>query len=61
MTPTERLTSREVCARLGIHPSTLSRWVKEGRIRPDYQFPGPRGAFLFTPDEVTRATGDSAA
>jgi putative resolvase len=32
--PSERLLRpREVCRRLGISYSTLSRWVREGRIR----------------------------
>lgn len=28
------LTQKEICARTGIHPATLSRWIKGGRKVP---------------------------
>lgn len=46
------LTSREVCARLGIDRSTLTRWVQAGRITPAQKLPGLRGAYLFTADAL---------
>lgn len=50
----DALASIEVCAELGIDRSTLSRWVAAGRITPSYRLPGPKGAFLFSRDEVER-------
>ena len=47
MTTPNLLTSTEVCDRLGIDRSTLSRWVAAERIRPEMKMPGIRGAFLF--------------
>lgn len=44
------ITSREVCKRLGIDRSTLTRWVAAGRVKPAQKLPGLRGAYLFTAD-----------
>lgn len=52
--PSTNLTSAAVCEEYGCDRSTLSRWVKEGFIEPAIQFPGQRGPFLFSPDEVRR-------
>lgn len=52
------LTSADTCAELAIDRSTLSRWVASERITPAYKMPGPRGAFLFAPDEVARVKGE---
>lgn len=48
------LATTQVAERLGIERSTLSRWVKEGRITYAMRLPGPKGAFLFAPAEVER-------
>lgn len=53
-TATDALTSAQVCDRFGCDKSTLSRWVKDGFIRPAMQLPGPTGAFLFAAAEVAR-------
>lgn len=53
-TPSQALTAAAVCEEFGCDRSTLSRWVKDGFIKPAFQFPGERGAFLFSPDEVRR-------
>jgi len=45
---TPLIPSAEVCRRLGIDRSTLSRWVAAGKITPAMKLDGPRGAFLFT-------------
>lgn len=50
--PADLLTSAEVCERLGIDRSTLSRWVQVGRIQPAVKMPGIRGAFLFEPRAI---------
>jgi predicted site-specific integrase-resolvase len=46
--------SAELCERLGINRSTLSRWVKDGTATPAMRLPGKTGAFLFTEAEVIR-------
>jgi len=48
------LTSREACAILRIDRSTLSRWVRAGKVRPAMKLPGTRGASLFTPRAIER-------
>lgn len=48
------LTSAEVCATLGVHRATLSRWVAAGKLRPAFKLNGERGAFLFRPADVAR-------
>lgn len=55
------LTSAEVCERLNIDRSTLSRWVASGRITPALKMPGIRGPFLFDPAEVERLAEAGAA
>jgi excisionase family DNA binding protein len=46
--------SAEACQILGIHGSTLGRWVKAGRITPVTQLPGTNGAMLFARADVER-------
>jgi predicted site-specific integrase-resolvase len=54
-TPTpELIASIDVCKRLGIDRSTLSRWVQTGRATPAMRLGAGRGAFLFTAAEVDR-------
>lgn len=53
--PTPRyIGSAEVCERLEIDRSTLSRWVALGRIAVAMRLPGHNGAMLFDPAEVER-------
>lgn len=61
MTSPTLLHSAEVCERLNIDRSTLSRWVAAGRIVPATKLPGLRGPFLFDPAEVERVRGGEAA
>jgi hypothetical protein len=49
---TELLASAEVCERIGIDRSTLSRYVALGRIQPAHRLPGRTGAMLFAPADV---------
>lgn len=37
----------DTCAILAIDRSTLSRWVKDGRIAPTLRLPGKTGAMIF--------------
>ena len=50
----DMLGPADVCERLGIDRSTLTRWVKAGKIVPAMKLPGLRGAHVFTADEVER-------
>lgn len=47
--------SAEVCQRLGIDRSTLTRRVARGEMTPVQKLPGHTGAFLFEAAEVERA------
>jgi len=51
---TTSMTSGQVSQVLKVHQSTLSRWVRDGRIQPSQKLPGLRGAFLFDVSEVER-------
>lgn len=46
------LTTDEVCTLLDATPSTVSRWVRSGRLAPVRKLPGIRGAYLFDPAQV---------
>ena len=59
MPTNDLLTSAEVCERLSIDRSTLSRWVSSDRLKPAMKLPGRRGAFLFSPTDVDRLTAAS--
>jgi predicted site-specific integrase-resolvase len=59
MPPTRDLIgSAEACQILGIHGSTLGRWVKAGRIAPVTQLPGANGAMLFSRSDVLRLAAE---
>lgn len=42
----------EVCRRLGIHASTVSRWVKAGDLTPVHKMPTKNGAYLFRSEDI---------
>ncbi|MDP9222276.1 MAG: helix-turn-helix domain-containing protein [Actinomycetota bacterium] len=50
--------SAEACTILGVHGSTLGRWVKAGRITPVTQLPGANGAMLFARADVLRLAAE---
>lgn len=50
--PTDLLATVQVCERVGIDRSTLSRYVQLGRIEPALRLPGRNGAMLFDPSDV---------
>lgn len=54
------LGTAEVCRRLKVNKSTLTRWVRSKRIAAAQQLPGKNGAFLFHPDEVERVRAELA-
>lgn len=57
MTHLTLLSTLQACERIGFDRSTLSRWIKDGTAQPAMRLPGKTGAYLFTPDEVTRLAG----
>lgn len=46
------LPSSEVCKRLNISNSTLSRWVGAGRLTPHLKGQGIRGQMWFWPRDI---------
>ena len=52
--------SAEVCERLRIDRSTLTRRVARGEITPVQKLPGETGAYLFEAGEVARAEAEQA-
>lgn len=52
--------SAHACAALGVDRSTLTRWVKAGKIAPVGKI-GRHGAYVFTEDTVNRAAAERAS
>jgi predicted site-specific integrase-resolvase len=46
-TQSDLIGSTESCRILKIHPATLGRWVKTGKITPAHKLPTKNGAYLF--------------
>ena len=59
----ELLTTAQVADQLGRSVSFINSAAAEGRIKPQYQLPGTKGARLYHPAEVERfaATLNGAA
>jgi excisionase family DNA binding protein len=53
--------SAEVCERLGIDKSTLSRWVAAGKLSPAHRIGKGRGIALFDPADVDALTPPTPA
>ena len=49
------LSMKRACERLGVHPNTLRRWIKEGRVRAVRT---PKGRFRIPEEEVLRLVGE---
>nr|MDO8079938.1 IS607 family transposase [Candidatus Freyarchaeota archaeon] len=49
------LNMKKACERLGVHPNTLRRWIKEGKVRAVRT---PKGRFRIPEDEVSRLMGE---
>ncbi len=47
MSNDELLFTAEAAQRLGVTPRTVNRWVREGKLTPVAQAPGPKGARMF--------------
>ena len=46
--PTVNITTRQLAALIPVDPSTVRRWVEQGKIRPAVVTPG--GHYRFNPD-----------
>lgn len=47
MSNDELLFTADVAARCGVTVRTVNRWVREGKLTPVAQAPGPKGARMF--------------
>lgn len=54
------LSTAEVARLLRVDVSTVSYWVKTGRIQPAFRLPGIRGAMFFDPSDVDALLKESA-
>ncbi len=52
MSNDELLFTAEAAQRLGVTPRTVNRWVREGKLTPVAQAPGPKGARMFRADDL---------
>lgn len=46
------LNTRQVAERLGVSVDTVNRWARIGKLTPEVQLDGPRGARLYNPEHV---------
>ena len=61
MTDFPGVPTRTVCERTGLHYSTISRWVKDGRITPIYRLAsGMGGAMFFAEEDVQKLVDELA-
>lgn len=60
--PTDEVTTREALDILGYgHPSTVTRYVAEGKLAPSRKLPGKSGAYLFWRHDIIRLRDQQAA
>lgn len=52
--------SAETCQILSVHPATLLRWIKAGRLTPAHKLPGDNGAYLFSRADVEKVAAERA-
>jgi DNA-binding transcriptional MerR regulator len=48
MSNDELLFTADVATRCGVTARTVNRWVREGKLTPVAQAPGPKGARMFS-------------
>lgn len=53
--PEPEITAAVAAERLGVSVKTIHRMVDDGRLTPALKFPGLRGPYLFTEEEIQRA------
>lgn len=53
--PNDEITTREALVILNLaHPSSLTRFVAEGKLTPSRKLPGKSGAYLFRRRDIER-------
>ena len=56
MSNDELLFTADVAAKRGVTVRTVNRWVREGKLTPVAQAPGPRGARMFRAADLEAVT-----
>jgi excisionase family DNA binding protein len=56
----ELLKKGEFAARLGVHVSTIERWMASGKLQPDYRTPGGHPRFAWPPAPLTQSLAGEA-
>ena len=59
MSNDELLFTADVAARCGVTVRTVNRWVREGKLTPVAQAPGPKGARMFRAADLELAEAQS--
>lgn len=60
--PSDEITTREALSILGFaHPSSVTRLVAEGKLKPARKLPGKSGAYLFHRRDIDRLAEKRAA
>lgn len=54
MRNSELLTTAQVAEQLGCSLASINRYVRDGKLTVEVQFPGRKGARLYHPAEVQR-------
>jgi excisionase family DNA binding protein len=49
----ELLSTAEVADLLGVSVPTVTRWARDGRLKPETKLPGHSGAYVFRRSVVT--------
>ena len=55
------LTTAQVADTANRSIRTVSRWIKDGRLRPSLKIPGRTGAYLFDPEHVAEVLEQAQA
>lgn len=50
--------SAEACSLLKIHPATLMRWVRVGKVEEAHKLPGDNGARLFRREHIEQLAAE---
>lgn len=62
MAPTDEITTREALVILRLRePSTISRYVADGKLTPSRKLPGKTGAYMFWRADIERLRDIRAA
>jgi predicted site-specific integrase-resolvase len=55
------MTTNGVAARLNVDASTVARWIRTGKLKPDLKAPGLRGAYMFSVETVEKFAAEREA